>query len=130
MADNLTTWQKWSSRLAIPSIIAGVIFSLYTTFKNEQIQRENAEIRRENEEIKHNQKDEFTLRLVGMKNTATKLESGYKAQKMREAKYIEYNRRSPCSVLPADLAVAEPPLDYMPPEAVYMQILQPENHDN
>lgn len=127
---NLTTWQKWSSRLAIPSIICGAIFSVYTTFKNDQIQRENAEIRKENEEIRHGLQDQFTLKLVGMKKTAEKLEYGYKSMKGREAQYILFNQRKPCAALPVNLAVAEPALDYMPPEAVYMETLKEENYQN
>lgn len=122
MAEHLTTWQKWSSRLAIPSIVVSVICSALIGIQNLMIQKDYAV-------IKHGQDVKYAVVLTGLRTSAQKLDTGYQVMRTREAKYIEYNRTSPCSALPMDLAVAAPEVIYDSPETIFMQMGQ-ENHDN
>ena len=126
----LSKWQAIPHKMWGISMGVTILFSGYIMLQNQQIHDANDIIRQENAELRHGQKDEWTLKLVGMKNTATKLELGYKSMKSREAQYILFNQRNPCSALPVNLAVAEPDLTYEPPEAVYMKTLNAEDYQN
>ncbi len=123
MENNLTPKTKWWEGWWVKS---GVVLS---TLFSGWVMLQNAEIRRENAEIKHGQDVKYAVVITGMRVTASKLEMGYQTLRKREAQYISINRQQPCAALPSSLAVAEPPIEYVPPEAIFMQMGQ-ENHEN
>ena len=128
----LKTGQLWQAMIDARAKW-GLVFSigitvLYLTIvmnQNANIRNENEAIKAVNETIKADHaklEDRFDTRdmkeLVGMKETAKKLETAYLAHMNREAQMVEYIRQNPCRSLPVELAVALPAINYTPPEAI------------
>lgn len=112
MATHLTTWERLSKWLAIPSIILGALFSSWIMIQNTAIRSENQRIQE-----RLDLRDAYLNN--GLKETAKKLERGYQSLQEKEARYIEHCKKNPCN-LPVDLAITQATVSYIPPEAIYM----------